>query len=182
MDKVQRKLVLDGIKTHLVDNDPSDVTRNKFALRRPSAHTERELRLNDWRVFYTVMDAGELAVVNWIGEKRNNKLFVDGEEFELMKIESLRTVKNNFSEVVESLHKTGPIVVTKNGRSAALLIPIDENTDLETLILSNSPRFWNLLDRAASGKRTPMEALPDPDDDSAWKRLGREKRVPVPKV
>ena len=99
-----------------------------------------------------------------------------------MKIESLRAVKNNFSEVIESLHKTGPIVVTKNGRSAALLIPIDENTDLETLILSNSPRFWNLLDRAASGKRTPMEALPDPDDDRAWKRLGREKRVPVPKV
>jgi prevent-host-death family protein len=93
-----------------------------------------------------------------------------------MKIESLREVKNNFSEVIEALPKTGPVVVTKNGKSAALLIPIDEETDLETLILSNSPRFWNLFDRAASSKRTPMEALPDPDDDAAWKRLSLGKR------
>jgi hypothetical protein len=49
----------------------------------------------------------------------------------------------------------------------------DENTDLETLILSNSRRFWQLFDRAAAGKRTPLEALPDPGDDKAWKRLGR---------
>jgi hypothetical protein len=67
-------------------------------------------------------------------------------------------------------------IVTKNGKSAALLIPIDEDTDLETLILSNSPRFWNLFDRAASGKRTPMEALPDSNDDSAWKQLAAGKR------
>jgi prevent-host-death family protein len=90
-----------------------------------------------------------------------------------MKVESLREVKNNFSEVIEGLSRTGPVVVTKNGRSAALLIPINEDTDLETLILSNSQRFWNLFDRAARTKRTPLEALPDPNDDAAWKRLTR---------
>src|SRR6266446_7830149 len=89
---------------------------------------------------------------------------------------NVRAVKNNFSEVIEALPKTGPVVVTKNGKSAALLVPINENTDLETLILSNSPRFWDLFDRAASGKRTPMEALPDTDDDAAWKRLAGRKR------
>ena len=78
--------------------------------------------------------------------------------------------------MIEALPLTGPVVVTKNGKSAALLIPIDENTDLETLILSNSRRFWNLFDRAASGKRTAMEALPEPDDDTAWKRLAGRKR------
>lgn len=93
-----------------------------------------------------------------------------------MKIESLREVKNNFSEVIEALPETGPVVVTKNGRSAALLLPIDEDTDLESLILSNSQRFWKLFDRAASGKRTPMEDLPDVDDESAWKRLAAGKR------
>jgi prevent-host-death family protein len=93
-----------------------------------------------------------------------------------MKIESLREVKNNFGKVIEALPKTGPVVVTKNGRSAALLLPIDENTDLETLILSNSQRFWKLFDRAASGKRTPLEQLPDLNDDKAWKRLARGKR------
>jgi prevent-host-death family protein len=93
-----------------------------------------------------------------------------------MKIESLREVKNNFSEVIEALAKTGPVVVTKNGRSAALLLPIDDDTDLETLILSNSPRFWTLFDRAASGKGTSLEALPDPNDDKAWKQLASRKR------
>ncbi|HEV3200862.1 MAG TPA: type II toxin-antitoxin system Phd/YefM family antitoxin [Bryobacteraceae bacterium] len=90
-----------------------------------------------------------------------------------MKIESLREVKNNFSEVIDALPKTGPVIVTRNGKSAALLIPIDESTDLESLILSNSPRFWDLFDRAASGKRTPLDLLPDADDDAAWKRIGR---------
>jgi len=93
-----------------------------------------------------------------------------------MKIESLRQVKNNFSEVIEALSKTGPVVVTKNGRSAALLLPIDDDTDLEALILSNSQRFWKLFDRAASGKRTALEELPDLDDDKAWKRLARGKQ------
>jgi len=93
-----------------------------------------------------------------------------------MKIESLREVRNNFSEVIEALEKTGPVVVTKNGRGRALLIPIDEDTDLETLILSNSQRFWKLFDRAASGKRTRMEDLPDAGDDSAWNRLAARRK------
>ena len=75
--------MLDGIRTHLVDNDPAEVTRNKFPLKRLSTHAERELRLEGWRVFYTVMEDGELVLVNLIGEKRGNKLFIGGEEFEL---------------------------------------------------------------------------------------------------
>ena len=83
MGKVHRKFVLDGIKLHLVENDPLEATRNKFPLRRPSQHAERELRLDDWRVFYTVMNDGSLVVVNLIGEKRGNTLFIEGEKFEL---------------------------------------------------------------------------------------------------
>lgn len=56
-----------------------------------------------------------------------------------------------------------------------MLIPIDENTDLETLILSNSQRLWKLFDGAAAGRRTPLEELPDVDDDRAWNRLARRK-------
>ncbi len=93
-----------------------------------------------------------------------------------MKIESLREVKNNLSEVIRALPKTGPVVVTRNGKSAALLLPVDENTDLETMILSNSKRFWALFERAASEKRTRLEELPDADDEAAWKRLGGRKR------
>ena len=80
---VDRRFLLDGIKIHLLENDPLDVTRNKFPLRRPSTHAERELRLDNWRVFYTVMDDADLVIVNLIGEKLGNKLIIHGEEFEL---------------------------------------------------------------------------------------------------
>ena len=83
MGKVHRKSVLDGIKTHLVENDPLETARNKLPLKRPSAYAEREQRLDDWRVFYTVIDDGLQVLVNSIGEKRGNRLFIEGEELEL---------------------------------------------------------------------------------------------------
>jgi len=93
-----------------------------------------------------------------------------------MKIESLRDVKNNFSQVIEGLQTTGPVLVTKNGKGRALLIPVDDNTDLEALILSNSPKFWQLVDRAATGKRTRMENLPGAEDDRQWAKYRRPRR------
>jgi hypothetical protein len=71
-----RRLVLDGIKVHLIENDPLVVTRNKFPLRRPSTHAERELRLDNWRVFYIVMDNADPIIVNLIGEKRHHLSFI----------------------------------------------------------------------------------------------------------
>jgi prevent-host-death family protein len=77
-----------------------------------------------------------------------------------MKTESLREVKNNLSQVIEQLPDTGPILITKNGKGRAMLISIDNETDLEALILSTSRRFWNLFDRAAASKKwTPMDKL-----------------------
>lgn len=70
-----------------------------------------------------------------------------------MKTESLREVKNNLSKVIEELSETGPVLITKNGTGRAMLIPVDEDTDLEALILSNSRKFWELFDRSARSKK-----------------------------
>lgn len=70
-----------------------------------------------------------------------------------MRIESLRDVKNNLSSVIEGLSDTGPVVITKHGKSRAILLPVDETTDLESLLLSSSPRFCQLFDRAAQSKQ-----------------------------
>ena len=52
------------------------------------------------------------------------------------------------------------MLITKNGTGRALLIPVDEKTDLEALILSNSPKFWELFDRAARSKKwTPLDEI-----------------------
>ena len=82
MSKADRAFVLEGIRTHLMENDASELTRNKFLLKRPSAHAERELRLREWRVFYSV-HSDHLVVIHLVGRKHNNKLLIDGEEFEL---------------------------------------------------------------------------------------------------
>ncbi len=56
---------------------------------------------------------------------------------------------------------TGPVRITKSGKARALLVPVTDETDLETLLLSNLPRFWELFDRAGQSKRwTRLEDLP----------------------
>ena len=77
-----------------------------------------------------------------------------------MKTESLRNVKNNLSSVIEELPKSGPVLITKSGRTRAMLVPVDDKTDLESLLLANSSRFWELFDRAARGRKwTRLEDL-----------------------
>ena len=78
-----------------------------------------------------------------------------------MRTENLRSVKNNLSGVIEDLPKTGPVLITKSGKARALLVPVTDETDLETLLLSNSPRLWELFDRAARSQRwTRLQDLP----------------------
>ena len=77
-----------------------------------------------------------------------------------MKTESLRNVRNNLSSMIEELRKTGPVLITKNGKTRAMLSGGRHNTDLESLLLANSPRFWELFDRAARGRKwTRLEEI-----------------------
>jgi prevent-host-death family protein len=80
-----------------------------------------------------------------------------------MKIESIREVKTRFSRYVKELPQSGSVVITKNGRPCAALVPITEDTDLETLALSRSLRFWRLIDAAIERGRkqgwTDLERL-----------------------
>ena len=80
-----------------------------------------------------------------------------------MKTESLREVKNNLSSVIEELPKTGSVLITKNGKARAVLLPVDDDTDLESLLLSQNKRLWELIDRSIAGKRrrTRLEDLPE---------------------
>ena len=82
-----------------------------------------------------------------------------------MKTESLREVKNNLSRVIEGLRRTGPVLITKNGRTRAVLLPVGPETDLESLLLSQDERLWELIDRSVAGTKrraaTRLEDLPD---------------------
>ncbi len=65
-----------------------------------------------------------------------------------MRIENIREVKTNLNRIVGTLPLEGSVVITKNGRPCAVLMPVTEDTDLEVIALSHNKRFWQLYDAA----------------------------------
>ena len=82
-----------------------------------------------------------------------------------MKIESLREVKANLSRIVKELPSERSVVITKNGCPCAVLSPVTEDTDLESMLLAQNKEFWRLMDRAhKEGEKkgfNKLEDLPD---------------------
>ena len=65
-----------------------------------------------------------------------------------MRIAPLADVKARLSAYVDECGADGPVVITRNGKAAAvLLVPYDDE-DLERLLLGRSPRFQAMLDRS----------------------------------
>jgi len=87
-----------------------------------------------------------------------------------MKISPLADVKTHFSRFLDECQEE-PIVVTRNGRPAAVLVPVREGDDLETLVLSHSPRFRDLLEAA---DRRALQGVPY---EIFWARLSNGSRL-----
>ena len=64
-----------------------------------------------------------------------------------MKIAPVADVKARFSKYLKDCVE-GPVVVTKNGRPAAVLVAVSDEEELERLVLAHTPRFVALLDAA----------------------------------
>jgi prevent-host-death family protein len=65
-----------------------------------------------------------------------------------VKVENIKEVKARFNRIVSELATEGSVVITRNGRPCAVLMPITEDTDLEIVALSQNKRFWKLYDAA----------------------------------
>lgn len=79
-----------------------------------------------------------------------------------MRVQGIREVKSKLNKIVTGLPREGSLVITRNGRACAVLMPITEDTDLEIVAISQNKQFWSLFDRAVerAGRK-------------GWKRLGR---------
>ena len=82
-----------------------------------------------------------------------------------MRIAPLADVKARLSAYLDECAVEGPLVITRNGKAAAvLLVPYDDD-DLERLLLARSPRFQALLNRSRQsikeGKGLSEEAFWD---------------------
>ena len=67
-----------------------------------------------------------------------------------MKVENIKEVKARFNRIVSELATEGSVIITKNGRACAVLMPITKDTDLEIIALSQNKGFWSLYDSAVA--------------------------------
>ena len=60
----------------------------------------------------------------------------------------LTEVKAKLSAYLDECRAEGPIVITRNGKTAGVLLVPQDDDDLERLLLGRSPRFQAMLDRS----------------------------------
>jgi prevent-host-death family protein len=64
-----------------------------------------------------------------------------------MRIVSVADIKARFSAYLKE-SEAGPIVITRNGKPAAMLLAVTDEEEIERLILAYSPKFQGLLQAA----------------------------------
>lgn len=89
-----------------------------------------------------------------------------------MKIVPIADAKARLSAYVDECSTEGPLIITRNGKPAAvLLVPTDEE-DLDRLMLARSPRFQALLGKS----RNSIAAGKGLSRDEFWKSAKRGKK------
>ena len=95
-----------------------------------------------------------------------------------MKIASVADVKARFSSYINASSR-GAVVITRNGKAVAAIVPVTDQEDLERLSIAYSPKVRSILsaaqERIDSGKGIPHQEL--------WRqfqapRQSRKKRTP----
>ena len=74
-----RRVIEEAIQARLV-HEPAKESRAIKRLRQNSI-AEFELRVGDWRVLYVIDSAHQEVIIGVVGEKRGNKLIVEGREY-----------------------------------------------------------------------------------------------------
>jgi prevent-host-death family protein len=89
-----------------------------------------------------------------------------------MKIASIADVKAHLSAYVNASQK-GPVVVTRNGKPVAVLLPVNDEDELERLMMAHSPRLQEIL-HAARERVQAGRGLPNAE---FWKQVKSGKQA-----
>lgn len=91
-----------------------------------------------------------------------------------MKIAPVAEVKARFSAYLRQC-VDGPVIITRNGRPAAVLIAAPAEEELERLVLAHTPRFQRLLEAA----RERIHETGGIEHDLFWESVEEEDAPPV---
>jgi prevent-host-death family protein len=89
-----------------------------------------------------------------------------------MRIAPLADVKARLSAYLDECGVEGPIVITRNGKAAAVLLVPHDDDDLERLMLGRSPRFQAMLNRS----RKSIEEGQGLSEDEFWEAVRKRAR------
>jgi prevent-host-death family protein len=90
-----------------------------------------------------------------------------------MKIAALADVKAHLSSYVDQCENEGPVIITRNGKPAAVLLAPKDDEDLERLVLAHSRRFQSLLGKS----RKSIKAGKGVPHTEFWKAVARRRRA-----
>jgi prevent-host-death family protein len=88
-----------------------------------------------------------------------------------MKIASVADVKAHLSAYLKASQE-GPVIITRNGKAAAVLLAVTDEEELERLVLAHSPKFQALLDKS----RRQIEETGGIPHDAFWREVEAESR------
>ena len=90
-----------------------------------------------------------------------------------MKIAPLADVKARLSAYLDECESEGPVVITRNGEAAEVLLAPRDEDDLERLILAHSRRFQALLEKSRRG----IKAGKSVSHGEFWKTVARRHKA-----
>jgi len=77
-----------------------------------------------------------------------------------MKVAPIADIKAKLSEYIEESHN-GAVIITKNGRPTAAIVPIESDDDLERIVLSRSKLFSKIIKSSEKKIRTGTKVAHD---------------------
>jgi prevent-host-death family protein len=86
-----------------------------------------------------------------------------------MRIAPVVEVKAKFSAYLEE-SKSGPVVVTKNGKAVAVLLGVEDEEEIERLILAYSPKFQAIMQQG----KVQIEAGEGLSHEEFWEAVETE--------
>ena len=89
-----------------------------------------------------------------------------------MKIASVADVKAHFSAYLRASER-GPVVVTRNGKPAAVLLAVSDEDELERLVMAHSPRLQAIL-QAARQRIAAGQGIPN---DEFWQKVENNQKT-----
>ena len=92
-----------------------------------------------------------------------------------MKIISVADAKAKLSQYLDEAASTGPVVITRSGKTAGVLIAPSNDDDLERLLLAHSPKFQAMLEQGRVQAKTGKTVL----FDAFWQEAERRQAKKV---